>query len=305
MTKQSNWKQRLLISILLGGIMALTISCGGQRPLLVLEGLQGPMVEGEIWDTAQDEAVSFEQMIARIEDARVIYVGERHSLPAHHEAQLRVIQALVGKGLFVQVGMEMFDYTYQDKLDRWTAGEYDWPTFLNETHWYANWKYNADLYRDILTFARDKGIRVVGLNIPFWLPPKIATGGLESLSEEERDLLPDVIDTSVKAHRAYVESIYKMHRLKGRENFEFFYEAQCAWEDGMAQAVADNLDSDTMVVLAGNGHIQNKFGIPDRAFVRSSAAFKTIYLASPGDTVKAGTADFIWILAAPQKPRHY
>jgi uncharacterized iron-regulated protein len=293
-----------LIPILLGGFMVLITACGGQRPLLVLENLEGPVAEGEIWDTTHDEAISFEQMIGRLGNARVVYVGERHNSSPHHDAQLRIIQALAEKGWAVQVGMEMFDHTYQDKLDRWTDGAYDWASFLNETHWYANWRYDDALYRNILIYVKENGLRVVGLNIPFWLPPKIATGGLDSLSPEERDLLPDIIDTSIEAHRAYVEKIYKMHRLKGRDNFEYFYQAQCAWEDGMAQTIADNLNNGPMVVLAGNGHIQRKFGIPDRAFQRTSAAFQTIFLASPGDTVSASTADFIWILATPHKPGH-
>lgn len=272
--------------------------------MLTLDGLQGPVSEGTIWDTNSDQAVNFNQLMDRLRHIRVLYIGERHNDPAHHRVQLEIIQALVDQGHRVRVGMEMFDRTYQDKLDRWTAGEYDWPAFLGQVHWYANWKFDDALYRDILIFARNNDLRIVGLNIPFWLPPKIATGGLDSLSVVDRNHLPTHIDTSVPGHRAYLEKIFSMHRLKGRDNFDFFYEAQCAWEDGMAQAVADNLADGIMVVLAGNGHIQSKFGIPDRAFARTSAAFKTIYLASPGDTIKRHTADFIWAVSSASPNRH-
>jgi hypothetical protein len=50
-----------------------------------------------------------------------------------------------------------------------------------------------------------------------------------------------------------------------------------------------------MVVLAGNGHIQFKYGIPDRAFKWTGAAFTTIYPASTGSTVEPGIADYIWV----------
>jgi hypothetical protein len=62
----------------------------------------------------------------------------------------------------------------------------------------------------------------------------------------------------------------------------------------MAESVARSLGSGRMVVLAGNGHIQFKYGIPDRAFERTGAPFRTVFLASPGETPAAGVADYIW-----------
>jgi uncharacterized iron-regulated protein len=50
-----------------------------------------------------------------------------------------------------------------------------------------------------------------------------------------------------------------------------------------------------MVVLAGNGHIQFKYGIPDRAYNRTGASFRTIYLAPAGDVVELDIADYIWV----------
>lgn len=50
-----------------------------------------------------------------------------------------------------------------------------------------------------------------------------------------------------------------------------------------------------MVVLAGNGHIMRKFGIPNRAFARNAAPFKTIYLAPVGGEAELSWADFLWI----------
>lgn len=41
----------------------------------------------------------------------------------------------------------------------------------------------------------------------------------------------------------------------------------------MAASVARNLEDDIMVVLAGGGQIIHKFGIPDKAFRRTSHLF--------------------------------
>ena len=103
------------------------------------------------------------------------------------------------------------------------------------------------------------------------------------------------IDTSDSEHRAYLEGVFNQHHLKGRDNFDYFYTAQCAWEDGMAQAIADNLKKSIMVVIAGNGHIVRKFGIPDRAYSRTNIPFRTIYLTTPHSQVALADADFIWV----------
>jgi len=138
--------------------------------------------------------------------------------------------------------------------------------------------------------------------VPFHIPGKISLGGIDSLTPDDRRHLPASIDTSQAEHRAYVEEIFKMHTIRGRENFDFFYEAQCTWEDVMAEAVADNLGSGRMVVLAGNGHIIRKFGIPDRAYARTHAPFKTIYLAPVGSQAELSWADYIWVTSETRKP---
>jgi uncharacterized iron-regulated protein len=94
-----------------------------------------------------------------------------------------------------------------------------------------------------------------------------------------------------------------MHHLKGRDDFENFYAAQCAWEDGMAQRIAENLADDTMVVFVGDGHIRRKYGVPDRAFERNKAPFLTIYPVLPHQPVSLKDGDFIWVTDAPHHPR--
>ena len=270
---------------------------------LQINGISQPLAVDTILDTASGATLSFDQLMDQLVPARIIYVGERHTSARHHDVQLRIIRALAARKHNVSVGMEMFDHTYQPRLDQWSKGELDYDDFLKWTHWYANWKFNDALYKDILLYIRDNRIRLVGLNIPFHLPPKIAIGGLDSLTPAERSLLPGTIDTTRAEHRFYLEDIFKMHQIKGRKDFDNFYTAQCAWEDGMASRIAENLGDGTMVVIVGNGHIIRHFGIPDRAFDRTGAPFRTIYLATPGMDVSRQDSDFIWV-TSPQPTPH-
>ena len=270
---------------------------------LSLKDHPNPLTEHTILDTASASAITRSQLIDQLGQARVVYVGENHTNPTHHAIQLAVIQALTQSSPDLFIGMEMFDYTYQPVLDRWVAGELDEDTFLQRTHWYANWRYNFDLYRDILEYAKEKRIRIIALNVPFHIPAKIRVGGIASLSIEDAGHLPATIDTSNADHRDYLERIYKMHAFGGRGHFEFFYEAQCTWEDAMAAKVVEHLGVGKMVVLAGNGHIIRKFGIPDRAFARNPVLFKTVYLAAVGGEAESNWADYLWVTADQRMPR--
>ncbi len=253
------------------------------------------LAPGVIISARSGAAVSFEEMLAELGSVRVVYVGEKHTAPAHHAAQLRVIEALHARSAQLVVGMEMFDRSYQPVLDRWAEGGLDEQGFLRRTHWYANWRYDYALYRAILDYLKQERIRLVGLNLPFFIPPKIRVGGVEYLSDHEKKFLPSEVDTGIAAHRDYARKIFAMHEFRGGADFEDFYLAQCVWEDGMAEAVAAHLGSGQMVVVVGNGHIRFGYGIPQRAFKRTGAEYRTVYLAAAGEPLEPGIADFFWV----------
>jgi uncharacterized iron-regulated protein len=264
---------------------------------LNIKGEPNAFDEGTIIATKKAAAVSFQELIEDLETNRVIYVGEKHTSQESHKIQLEVIRALFQKFPDLAIGMEMFDHSYQDVLDQWSAGQLDQKGFVQKVHWYANWRYDYSLYQDILDFIKENRLRLVGLNIPNHIPPKIREGGIGNLRDDEKKYLPQHLDLSNKVHRDYVQEVFQTHghHFRSPVEFENFYAAQAVWEDAMAEAIAKNLNDDVMVVLAGNGHIQFKYGIPDRAFKRTGAAFTTIYPASIGGELEPDIADYIWV----------
>jgi uncharacterized iron-regulated protein len=285
----------LLATLLTGG-------CAVPQKTLQMSAEEKYFPQGAIIATASAEAIGFENLIDQLSQAAVVFVGERHTSKEHHEIQLRILTALVARDAKVKVGMEMFDHTYQPVLDQWSAGLLTTQRFLQLTHWYANWRFDYDLYRPILDYVQKNRLPLVGLNLPFNLPPKISIGGLDSLRPAERALIAADIDTGDAEHRAYLKGVFDQHHLKGRDNFEYFYMAQCAWEDTMAAQVAANLGpEDRMVVIIGNGHIQKKYGVPKRADRRSGRPSMTVYLAPAGSEADRSDADFIWV-TAPSPP---
>jgi uncharacterized iron-regulated protein len=274
---------------------AFLTACAGSQPMLSVEETGRKIAAGTIFDTRSGSAIPFETLIRDLASVQVVYVGERHTDAEHHRIQLKIIEALDRADRPLAIGMEMFDVTYQPVLSMWTAGELTETEFIARTHWYANWRYDFDLYRPILEAARQRRIPVFALNIPFHIPAKIATGGIDSLLWPDRQFVPDEVDLTDARHRAYLEKIYALHRRPERNRFDFFYEAQCVWEDAMAEAVATHLADRRMVVIAGNGHIVGKFGIPNRAFRRTGAPFATVMPLPAGETVRLDDADYIWV----------
>lgn len=283
-------------------IIWIVSGCAAPSPKLTLIDIQQTFPPDTILSTELKQEISYETLMKKLNHVKVIYIGEKHSDKNHHDIQLKIIKSMYEKNPSMCVGMEMFDRTYQQVLDQWSSGQLEETEFLKKTHWYANWRYPFDLYRDILVFIMKKNIALVGLNIPFHIPPKIAVGGLENLLEYDQNFLPATINTHIEPHRQYVEKFFEGHMTRGRENFDTFYQAQCVWEDTMAETVSTHLCDGPMVVLVGNGHIIYKFGIPDRAYQLLPVPFKTIYLAPVGTSAELDYADYLWATPEPQPP---
>ena len=244
------------------------------------------------------QPVTYEDMLDDLAQMQVVFVGEVHTNAAHHDIQARIVQALQARHPDLSVGMEMFDHRYDPVLAQWTAGALDQEAFIQKTHWYvrrAGWGFDFELYAPIFETIRENQIRLVGLNVPGWIPSKISRGGLTNLLPDERGMLADAIDTENADHKAYVENIFNTHPHHNVATFDYFYEAQCAWEDTMAESIVRKMRDAPMVVLIGNGHIIRKFGVPDRVYARNQASLRTVYLAAVGSEVAWDYADYIWV----------
>jgi len=126
------------------------------------------------------------------------------------------------------------------------------------------------------------------------------------LDPSEREQLPKEIDLTQDRHRAFLLEIYNEHSPRDMKQFEYFYEAQCVWEETMASHLAKHLASGRgrLIAFTGNGHIVNKFGIPDRPVRRVPASMVTVmpYPCSGKETIDRQAADYVWFtLPAPQR----
>ncbi len=276
-------------------IISFLWGCAGKSDTVLIKDTSQTVKPDTIISTKTGKSITFDQLMADLNRYQIIFVGENHTNPAHHAVQQKIIEAVFQNTPSMRVGMEMFDRSYQEVLDLWSAGVLDEETFLRKVHWYANWQFDFGLYRDILGFIKENRIKIVALNIPFYITGRIRVGGIDNLPDTDKQYLPKEIDTSNAAHRKYVEQVFNQHHLRGNVKFDDFYMVQCVWDEIMAESIAANLGGNKIVVLAGNGHIQYKYGIPYRAFRRTNASFRTLYLVSAGKEIELGIADYVWV----------
>jgi uncharacterized iron-regulated protein len=242
--------------------------------------LKTPPKVGDIVHLPTGTLVTLQQMQSVAADARVVYVGETHDNPASHRLELQALQGLQEKHPGqVALGMEMFTRSQQPALDHWTAGKLDEKAFLKESRWFDNWKMDFAYYRDLLTYARDHQIPVIGLNADKSLVQAVGSKPLEELSPEQRAQLPEM-DLSDPYQRGMAEGIFGGHS-HGKMHMEGFVRAQTLWDETMAESVARYLASPAgkqrhMLVVAGGNHIAHGFGIPRRVFRRLPVSYVLI-----------------------------
>jgi uncharacterized iron-regulated protein len=285
------------------------IGCVGSRlpqpQLAAVAGMAERFRPGQIVDVASGKVITFDELIAHVSSMDLIFVGEAHDNPDHHLIQIQILQAVADRSPSLTLGMEFFQEQQQPLLDRYIQGESTEEQFLRAVDWKKTWGYDYHFYRPLMLLARERRYRVLALNAPNSIVRKVAKTGLKSLDPAERDQLPKEIDLSDERHRAFLQEIYKEHSPRDLKSFEFFYEAQCVWEETMAHNLAVHLGPGKarLIAFTGNGHIVNKFGIPDRTVRRVPVSMVTVmpYPLNGEETIDRGTADYLWFtLPSPQ-----
>ena len=251
-------------------------------------------IEPGIYDVATSARLPAAKLWEELEDARFVLVAESHDSASDHAIQLHVLRELAARG-DVALGMEMFQRPFQGPLDAYVRGDITEEEMLRATQWEERWGFATELYRPLWTFAADRGIPVIALNVRRELTKRISKVGLDALTEFEHADLPE-IDRSGERYRAWMREIFRSHGAEmDDESFERFYQAQITWDETMAEtavAYAEAHPNTLMVIVVGRGHVERDFGIPSRIRRRIGA--------QPGD----GTVVSIVPVDADAVPRY-
>ncbi|MEM6449471.1 MAG: ChaN family lipoprotein [Cyanobacteria bacterium P01_D01_bin.105] len=247
------------------------------------------------------KATDNDSVLTAIAPSQVIYLAETHSDPADHQAQLEIIQALSAAGE-VAIGLEMFQRPFQEALDAYLAGEIDEAALIIASEYETRWGFDWNFYAPILRYAKENKIPLLALNTPAEITRKVARTGLESLEGDDLRYIPPVsdIDLSDQAYRDWIASVFNAHGGAGHSlNFDNFFAAQVLWDETMAERVVEQLaeqPESQVIVLTGEGHVLNDYGIPDRVERRLPAIVQSsVQLVPDEQSANADAVDFVWV----------
>jgi uncharacterized iron-regulated protein len=206
-------------------------------------------------------------LLSRIEPSRAVMIGETHDRYDHHQNQLAVIRGLDERGVQLAIGAEWFQRPFQSHLDDFVAGRIDLTTLIERTEWHQRWRFDVDLYRDILTYAQQQKIPLLALNASTETVKAVSGGGFEGLDAETRSLFPQRIQLAQGEYREQLTSVFAMHGPMQRSHLKRFLEVQYVWDQTMASTAGEFLNANperTLVLLAGSGHLLHDDAIPSR-----------------------------------------
>ena len=230
-------------------------------------------------EKSKQTELSLENMIDDVRDKKIIFIGEEHDQTAHHMNQLNIIKGLYKMNKKLAIGMEMFEKPFQQFINDYLSGNIDEREFLKKTEYFKRWGLDYRLYRPILDFAKKNNIPVVALNADSEIVKKVSEKGLQSLSEEDRQRVPEEMDFSDGKYRRLLREIFELHPGSKDKDFDLFYQVQILWDETMAESVYEFLKENPdyqMVILAGNGHLIYGYGIPHRTYRRNGYQYSII-----------------------------
>jgi len=241
-----------------------------------------------------DQIPTIDSIIPDLLEKRVIFVGEQHNRFEHHINQLRIIQLFHESGSDFGVGMEMFKKPFQGIIDAYLSDKIDEHEFLKQTRYFEEWGYDYHLYKPIVDFIKKNHIPLIALNLPAKITRQVSRSGIDMLDPADKDLIPESLDFSDNRYARDLREVFDLHI--GREalkDFNYFYQAQVLWDETMAETAYQFLQKDPdrkLIVLAGNGHLRYRYGIPERLLRRTMASSAVIL---QDETIESGIADYV------------
>lgn len=212
-----------------------------------------------------NKQISFPELMQRLHNQRVVFVGETHDRYDHHINQLLILRSMHRQNPNLGIGVEWFQQSFQPVLNNYLAGKISEDELLQQTDYYNRWRYDFRMLRPILEYAKANKLPVIALNAPAEITSKVGMQGLNSLSQAERAQLPAEITPAKGSYLNKLRQVFADH-AHGHGQFENFAMVQRIWDETMAANIFNFLqvnDQSRMIVFAGSGHVSSKAAIPN------------------------------------------
>jgi uncharacterized iron-regulated protein len=250
-----------------------------------------------LWiDVYTGEPVTYGELLDDLQEADVVYLGERHTLNRHHELQRRIVADLAERGVPLALGLEQMEVHFQPILDRYAGGEIDFDELAREADWGRRW-HNFQQYRPVMEAARQAGAPIRALNARReTIRDVFRQGGVAKLPPDTRRELPENMQLEDADYQKWLGIILGVHLAATPERMRPMIEAQIARDEHMAEQLVTLLKSPagedrTAIVLVGSGHVNYGLGLPARVRTRVPKIRDRIVILSESGDVELTEAE--------------
>lgn len=292
-------------------------------------GIEGAALPYQIVDARTGRQIDTAAFWTQLEQARAVCIGEDHSNPHHHWAQLEIVKQLAAHkpaGDRFALGLEMVQRPFQGVLDDYAGKRIDAAALRARTGWEERWGYDYGFYGPTIDAAVAAGGQLLALNAARELTKKVSRKGLDALTPEERAQLPE-LDLKDARHRAWFDALMESmggtsaHSAKKTEeeppadgsheapppmpSADQIYSVQVIWDESMADGAAKWLASNPtghVVILAGNGHCHDSaiVGRIKRRGVTATVSVRPVLDVDSSEVLAQPMNDYAFVLATPK-----
>ncbi|MFY0562956.1 ChaN family lipoprotein [Archangium lansingense] len=271
---------------------------------------------GRIWDVKQGRYVEEPALLAELSQARFVLLGEQHDNPDHHRLQAELVRALTASGRSPVLAFEMLDVEQQSAVDEARARSPGNPDAIAQAvAWEQSGWPDWSLYRPIFAVGTERGLRIVGANLPQAQVKELVTRGLDALAPETRARLGLETPLPEDVARAMRAEMHESHCGHLPESMlEPMVLAQRARDAQMADRLRTTASEDGAILITGAGHARTDRGVPAQLVrlapglpVRSLAFFEVSPEAReprdyvPSDSPGGLPYDHVWFTPAVER----
>ncbi|MDD2676027.1 MAG: ChaN family lipoprotein [Methylacidiphilaceae bacterium] len=246
----------------------------------------GREVRGQGWiDLLAGEPISQTALLSDLRRVRIIYLGEMHTARSHHRLEAQLLSLLATGEEPLSLFLEALESEDEPWVTRFLAGELSFEEFARTIHWSARWSNYQD-YRGVCLLARERRIRIFGLDGPAPLFRRIARQGWQSVPPTERTHLHLDHVRFNPLYQRLLQLFLPIHPGMGRAWLRQAAEAQEVRDEWMAQRIVRALHGsgrkkDRALVVCGAGHLRFGLGLPEHVAWRLPLPRRILLLAPP------------------------
>ena len=222
---------------------------------------------GRIWRPSENGFVDRWTMLAALEKAPFVLIGEKHDNVDHHAIQAWLLARLVARGRRPAVAFEMLTRDQEGRLAAYLAAHPRQAAGLGKAvAWGKSGWPDWATYRPIAQAALDGGAPIVAAGLPRRTLRAIAKKGIAALHRKDKGLLGPYRALSPRLAARMKKQIIEGHcNMLPVSMIDPMVTMQTAKDAAMAAALVRSghaAGRDGAVLIAGNGHVRADLGVP-------------------------------------------